>query len=57
MTIKQNFEFIIKLIIFSLTFYYTIEYIFKSEIHNTIGFSILCIIIILISIFFYLLKK
>jgi len=57
MSFIQNGEFIVKLAIFSVTFYYTIEYIFKSEIHNTIGFSILCFIIILISIFFYILKK
>ena len=53
----KNAEFVVKLSVFALTFYYTLDFIFKSDIHNTLGFSIVCIITILISIFFYIFKK
>ena len=56
MSLLTNCEFIIKLLIFTFTFFYTLDFIFKSEIHNTVGFSIICLIIILISILFYTFK-
>ena len=43
----KNAEFVVKLSVFALTFYYTLDFIFKSDIHNTLGFSIVCIITIL----------
>lgn len=56
MTFVKNAEFIVKLGVFSLTFYYTLDFIFKSDIHNTLGFSIVAFIIALISITFYTFK-
>jgi len=52
----QNAEFVVKLGVFSLTFYYILDFIFKSDIHNTFGFSIVCFIIVLIAILFYMFK-
>jgi len=56
MAFIQNTEFIVKIGVFSLTFYYILDFIFKSDIHNTFGFSIVCFIIVLIAILFYMFK-
>ena len=46
----KNFEFIIKFFVFSLTFYYTLDYIFVCEVNNSVGITALIITIIVITI-------
>jgi hypothetical protein len=48
--LPKNFEFIVKFFVFSMTFYYTLDYIFVCEVNNSIGISLLIITIITITI-------
>ena len=47
---SKKFEFIVKFFVFSLTFYYTLDYIFVCEVDNNLGISILILTVIIILI-------
>jgi hypothetical protein len=51
--IFKRFEFIIKISIFALTFYYTLDYIFVCEVSNISGVIILILILIIITLLHY----
>ena len=48
--LPKNLEFIIKFFVFSLSFYYTLDYIFVCEVNNSVGISVLILTIITIVI-------
>ena len=50
----KKLEFLVKFLVFSLTFYYTLDYIFVCEVDNVIGISILILSIIIITILHYI---
>jgi len=50
----KKLEFIVKFLVFSLTFYYTLDYIFVCEVDNIVGISILILSIIIITILHYI---
>ncbi len=49
----KKFEFIIKLGVFALAFYYTLDYIFVCEVKNSIGISSIILILIIVFILQY----
>ena len=49
----KKFEFLIKLAVFALCFYYTLDYIFICEVNNILGLSTLVFVVILIVVIQY----
>ena len=53
----KKVEFIVKILAFAITFYFTIDYIFACEVNNVFGITILLMILISITIFHYYFNK
>jgi hypothetical protein len=53
----KKFEFLIKIAVFALTFYYTLDYIFVCEVSNLTGVSILIGVLITITLLHYFFGK
>lgn len=49
----KKFEFLIKIAVFALTFYYTLDYIFVCEVSNVTGTTVLIAILITITLLHY----
>ena len=53
----MDLEYLSKLFWFAITLYYTVDYIFISEIDNITGFLSLFVLIILISFIFIIVNR
>ena len=53
----KRFEFLIKIAVFALTFYYTLDYIFVCEVSNSMGVAVLILILVAITLLHYFFGK
>lgn len=49
----KKYEFIVRIAVFALTFYYTLDFIFVCEVSNLVGVSVLIVVLLSIILIHY----